>query len=170
MRSYKGVQNHPELDYQIQEVFYFITYATFNLAHWLLAFVYLVLSYQIELTAKKLPDDQYNYRLNALNIFVCLLNVASPLIECVCDIRKNFKVAGIAVDVEQMSLVLSCIVLILGMARLARFVRDLTKIMVNKIMFLSHIVAYLFIIVANIVQAAAYYKGGSRVYEIATIF
>ena len=60
-----------------------------------------------------------------------------------------------------MLLAISCIVLILGMARLARFVRDLTKIMVNKIMFLSHIVAYLFIIVANIVQSAAYYEGGS---------
>jgi hypothetical protein len=48
---------------------------TFNLAHWLFAFSYLALSYRMELTAKNLPADTHNCRLNTVNILVCLFNV-----------------------------------------------------------------------------------------------
>jgi hypothetical protein len=67
-----------------------------------------------------------------------------------------------------MLLVLSCIVLIWGIARMARIVRDSSNMLVNKLMIVLHIVAYLFIIIVNIVQTAAYYKGG-KVYEITSI-
>jgi hypothetical protein len=50
---------------------------TFNVAHWLLAFSYLALSYRIELIAKKLPEDIHNYKLGAINTLVCLINVAA---------------------------------------------------------------------------------------------
>jgi hypothetical protein len=69
-----------------------------------------------------------------------------------------------------MLLVISCIVLIWGIARLARLVRDLRVMLVNRAMIVLHIVAYLFIIVVNIVQSAAYFKNSLRAYEIMTIF
>jgi hypothetical protein len=68
-----------------------------------------------------------------------------------------------------MLLVISCIVLIWGIARLARLVRDLKAMLVNKAMIVLHIVAYLFIIVVNIVQSPAYFKDSLRAYEIMTI-
>ena len=53
---------------------------------------------------------------------------------------------------------------------MARIVRDSSNLLANKVMIVMHIFAYLFIIAANIVQAAASYKGGGlRVYEITTI-
>ena len=68
-----------------------------------------------------------------------------------------------------MLLAISCIVLIWGIARLARLVRDLTVMLVNKAMIVSHIVAYLFIIVINIVQTATYFRDSLGAYEIITI-
>ena len=69
-----------------------------------------------------------------------------------------------------MSLVLSCFVLVWGIARLARIVHKLSTMLVNKGMIVSHIVAYLFIIVANTVQTLYYVKNpGFRAYEISTI-
>ena len=62
-----------------------IANATFNLAHWLFAFSYLVLSYRIELSVRKIQEDTHKFRLNLANIFVCLLNVAIPLIVWVFD-------------------------------------------------------------------------------------
>ena len=52
---------------------------------------------------------------------------------------------------------------------MARIVRDSSNLLANKVMIVMHIVAYLFIIAVNIVQAAAYYKGGFIAYEIMTI-
>lgn len=82
--------------------------------------------------------------------------------------KGNYKVANITFNVEQISLVLSCIVLIWSIARMARIVRDSRNILVNKLMIVMHIVAYLFIILVNIVQTAAFYKFGSRAFEITT--
>ncbi len=107
--------------------------------------------------------------MNAFNIFVCLLNVAIPLIVWVFDSRGNYEVASITFYFEQFLLVLSCIVLIWGIARLARILKDLSNLLANKVMIVMHIVAYLFIIAVNIVQAAAVYKGGLRAFEITTI-
>ena len=56
----------------------------------------------------------------------------------------------------------------LGIARMARIVRDSSNLLANKVMIVMHIVAYLFIIAVNIVQAA-FYKGGLRMFEITTI-
>jgi hypothetical protein len=95
--------------------------------------------------------------------------VALPFLVWVLNMRGNYKVASITFNVEQILLVLSCIVLIWGIARLARILKDLSNLLANKVMILMHIVAYLFIIAVNIVQTAAYYKGGLRAFEITTI-
>jgi len=79
-RYYKGVLKHPKVVFQLIEAFIFICYTTFYLAHWLFAFSYLVLSYQIELNAKRQPLNIYNRRLNAVNITVCLLTVLLQLL------------------------------------------------------------------------------------------
>ncbi len=110
-----------------------------------------------------MSQDTHKCRLNDVNIFVCLLNVALPLIVWVFNMRGNYRVANTTFDIEQSLLILSCIVLIWGIARMARIVRDSSNMLVNKLMIVSHIVAYLSIIIVNIVQAAAYYKGGLRV-------
>jgi hypothetical protein len=65
--------------------------------------------------------------------------------------KGEYKVVGIANDVEQFSLALSCKVLVWGICRLAKIVRDFNKMLVNKVMILSHIVAYLLIIIVNII-------------------
>ena len=107
---------------------------TFNLAHWLFAFSYLVLSYQIELTLKQLPADTYNCRLNAANIVVCLLSVTIPAICWVSNMREKFNFSNFAFDVDQLLLVPSCIALIWGITRLARILGDLSNMLVNKVM------------------------------------
>jgi hypothetical protein len=127
---------------------------TFNLAHWLFAFSYLVLSYQIELTLKQLPVETYNSRLNAINIVVCLLNVTIPTICWVSNMREKYKVTNLAFYVDQLLLVPSCIALIWGILRMARLLGDSSNMLVNKVMIVSHTVAYLSIIVANIVECA----------------
>ena len=85
------------------------------------------------------------------------------------NITGNYEVAAITFYIEQMSLVLSCIVLIWGITRLVRLAQDFSNMLVNKMLILSHIVAYLFIILVNISQTAASYKGGLRAFEISTI-
>jgi hypothetical protein len=40
----------------------------------------LALSYRLELISKELPEYTHNFRLNMVNIIVCLLNVAIPAI------------------------------------------------------------------------------------------
>ena len=69
---------------------------TFNLAHWFFAFSYLALSYRMELTAKKLPADTYNCRLNTLNILVCLFNVILPAIVWIYTAKEEKKAYVIA--------------------------------------------------------------------------
>ena len=74
-KSNKGDLKNYDLAVQVLLSFSFTTNTTFNLAHWVFAFSYLVLSYQIELTAKNSPKDTYSRRLNIINFLVCLLNV-----------------------------------------------------------------------------------------------
>ena len=85
---------------QILQACEFTSFTTFDLAHWFFAFSYLVLSYRIELTAKKLPLDIYNCLLNTVNIIVCLFNVVVPAIVWIYNMKGEFKVAEIAFDVE----------------------------------------------------------------------
>ena len=94
--------------------------------------------------------------------------MALPLIFWVFKVKGKYKVAGITFDAEKVSLALSCIVLICGIARLARTLWDFSNFLANKVMIVMHIVAYLFIILVNIVQTAAFYKFGSRAFEITT--
>ena len=56
--------------------------------------------------------------------------------------------------------------MIWGIARLARIVRKLSTILVNKVMIVSHIVAYLFIIVANTIQG---FSSSLKEFEIMSI-
>ena len=67
-----------------------------------------------------------------------------------------------------MSLALSCVVLIWGICRMVRFVGSMNNIMANKVTIIMHIVAYLFIIVANATQTMLYF-GSIRAFEISTI-
>jgi hypothetical protein len=89
LRNYNGNINHIDLANQILSACFFTVNTTFNLAHWLFAFSYLVLSYRMELTAKKMPADTYNCRLNALNIIVCLFNVIVPAIYWIYDAKRD---------------------------------------------------------------------------------
>ncbi len=75
---------------------YFTANTTFNLAHWLFAFSYLVLSYRMELKIKGQPEDTHNCRLNMVNIIVCLFNVAIPAIIWIYFMKDQYEVATIA--------------------------------------------------------------------------
>jgi hypothetical protein len=86
-RLIKGGLNHYDLAVQILQACFFTVNTTFNLAHWFFAFSYLILSYQMELTAKKLPADTQNCRLNTLNILFCLFNVIMPAINWIYTVK-----------------------------------------------------------------------------------
>ncbi len=79
-RNLTGGLKHFNLSVQILQACNFTLNTTFNLAHWFFAFSYLVLSYRMEQTAKKLPADTHNCRLNTLNILFCLFSVIVPAI------------------------------------------------------------------------------------------
>ncbi len=123
---------------------------TFNLAHWVFAFSYLALSYRLELISKNLPEDTHNCRLNTANVIVCLINVAVPAIHWVLHIKEENKAALITYYIEQLLLVASCIVLVWAICSLVRLSKSLSEKMVNKVMIIMHIVAYLVIIIANV--------------------
>ena len=111
-RNYKGDLNHIDLANQILRACNFTANTTFNLAHWVFAFSYLALSYRIELISKNLPQNSHNRRLKTVNLIVCLINVAIPAIVWVFNRQEEYKAADITYDIEQLSLVASCIVLV----------------------------------------------------------
>jgi hypothetical protein len=76
--------------------------------------------------------------------------VAIPAIVWVLWIEEEYKAALITLDIEQLSLVASCIVLVWAICRLVRLAKSLSEKMVNKVMIIMHIVAYLVIIIANV--------------------
>ena len=76
-----------------------ISYTMFNMAHWTFAFSYLVLSYRMELTAKNLPEDTYNCRLNTVNILVILFTVVVSAIVCIFAAKRENKATNIANDI-----------------------------------------------------------------------
>ena len=90
---------HDNLSTQLIETCYFFSVSTFNLAHWLFAYSYLVLSFKIELMAKDLPEDTHNFRLTTLNIIVCLLNVIIPAILWGCIVNGKTRVESIAFSI-----------------------------------------------------------------------
>jgi hypothetical protein len=125
------------------------TYSTsYNLAHWFLAFGYLVVSFRIELKTKNLPEETHNCKLNTVNILVCLFIVVIPAISWICfhdqEIPKNEIVfEAVIFGVTIFSLVLSCIALVWSICKLARLVSSKRGVMVNKKVVIMHIVCYL---------------------------
>ncbi len=99
---------------------------------------------------------------------MCLLNVAIPAIVWVYCILGEYKAADITIDFEQFSLVLSCIVLVWSMCRLVRIVQSVSDKLVNKLMIILHITAYLFIIIVN-VALIKFDNRFLRAYEIFTV-
>jgi hypothetical protein len=67
------------------------------------------------------------------------------------------------------SLILSCIVLIWSICRLARIVGSLSDMMVSKVMLVMHIATYLFIIFVNVLVNLTYFCGSFRTMKISTI-
>ena len=63
-------------------------------------------------------------------------------------------------------LVASCIVLVWAICRLVRLAKSLSEKMVNKVMIIMHIVAYLVIIIINFLVNVSYYSEGKSAYEI----
>ena len=53
-----------------------------------------------------------------------------------------------------------------AICRLVRLAKSLSEKMVNKVMIIMHIVAYLVIIMANVLSYGSYGKNGLRAYEI----
>ena len=68
-----------------------------------------------------------------------------------------------------MSLVVSCIVLVWAICRLVRLAKSLSEKMVNKVMIIMHIVAYLVVIIVNVLSYGAYNKESLRAAEIYTM-
>ena len=79
---------------------YFIESTTFNLAHWMFAFSYLVVSYRIELSICDLPKKTFGYRLSFFNFTFCLLNVAIPALYWLYYSKDEYKLVGIFNDVD----------------------------------------------------------------------
>ncbi len=101
------------------------------------------------MTSKKLPEHTYNCQLNTVNILVCTYIVTIEAIYWVFNVNGDLKAANLTLDVENLSLVISCFVLVWGLSRLVRLVRDLSKQFVNKGMMILHITAYLIIFIVN---------------------
>ncbi len=120
----------------------------------------MALSYRLELISKNLPANTHNYRLNTVNVIVCLINVAIPAIVWVFNIKKEGKAAFITYEIEQLSLVASCIVLVWAICRLVRLAKSLSEKIVNKVMIIMHIIAYFVIIMSNVLSYATSYKDG----------
>jgi hypothetical protein len=129
----------------------------------------LALSYRLELISKNLPENTHNCRLNTVNVIVCLANVAIPAIYWVFDIKDEYNAATITYEIEQLSLVASCIVLVWAICRLIRLAKSLSEKIINKVMIIMHIVAYLAIIMVNVLWYVAYSKDGLRAYKISSI-
>ena len=138
------------------------------MAHWVFAFSYLALSYRLELISKDLPEDTHNRRLNTVNVIVCLFNVAIPAIYWVFNMKDKVKASYITDDIEQLSLVASCIVLVWAICRLVRLAKSLSEKMVNKVMIIMHIVAYLVTIIVNVLAYVTYSRS-LRALTISTI-
>jgi hypothetical protein len=68
-----------------------------------------------------------------------------------------------------MSIVGSCIVLVWAICRLVRLANSLSKKMVNKVMVIMHIVAYMAIIISNCLGYLTFLDGGLKSYKIIAI-
>jgi hypothetical protein len=83
-----------------------------------------------------MPEDTYSRRLNLANIIVFICNVAVPAIAWIYDIKEEYTVADVAFDLEQLSLILSCLVLAWGIRRLVRLVQFDSDLLAKKAMII----------------------------------
>jgi hypothetical protein len=102
-----------------------------------------------------MPNDTYNCRLNTVNFVVSLITVLIPAIDWVLHNHKELNRAEMIFDyLENISLAASCFILVWGFQRLIKMVQSAKDDIVNKSMIFWHIVAYFFILTANIVQCS----------------
>ena len=129
----------------------FLIITTFNLAHWFFAYNYWALSWRIDLVSDRMPAEAYNFRLKIVNIMVCLLTVLMPVIEWLLFIFRKWKYYTIFAISENLSLVISCGILVSGFKRLIGVVKSVNSHVVDKAIITWNIIAYFFIVIANIV-------------------
>ena len=77
-----------------------------------------------------------------------LFTILVPAIDWVLYNKKEAKLFTIVMIADNLSLVISCIILIWGFMRLIKVVTD---VFVDKTIIVWHIIAYFFVVVANIV-------------------
>jgi len=121
----------------------------------------------MEQIKNNLPEDTYKCRLDTLNILVCLFNVVVPAIVWLFIALGMLKAAVITYDISYASLVMSCIALIWGIHRMARFYEIKNDMLPNKAIIVMHIFSYLFIIIANPIQVMT--ASNAKAYEISSI-
>lgn len=111
-----------------------------------------------------MSQETYEKRLNTINIVVSAIIVLIPTIDWILA-GKN-EVYVILAYAENLPLVLSCVILVLGFKRVFRIVASPTDHIVNRQIIVLHIIAYFFIVTANIAVNFFYYSWKS--YAIAT--
>ena len=115
-----------------------------------------------------MSPDIYNCRLNTFNIVVSLITVLMPAIDWVLWIYPELFRAYVIVGMsENLCLAISCVILIWGFKRLVRIVQSTNDHVVKKSVIFWHIVAYFFVVIANILTM--FFTKTLRMYEIATI-
>jgi hypothetical protein len=110
------------------------------------------------LQSGKSPDT-YNTRLKIFNVVVTLITVLMPAIDWVLFNNRKMRSYTIVGLSENISLVISCCILVWGFKRLIK-VMKLTTVdtLVDKTIITWHIIAYFFVVVANLVQYFVYFK------------
>jgi len=98
-----------------------------------------------------MSPDIHNCKLNTVNIVVSLINVLLPSICWVLSNHSELTTAYMIVgELDNVCLILSCVVLVWGFKKLISLVQS-DQHLVNKGMIIWHIIAYFFIVIAQIV-------------------
>ena len=129
----------------------------FNQAHWLFAYNYWVLSWRIELLQEEMSPDTYNKSLRIIYIVVTLITVGMPAIDWVLFNNRKMRAFSLVWLAENISLAISCFILTWGFKRLIK-IMSTDDVLVDKAFIFWHIIAYFFIVIANVVQAFLYFK------------
>ena len=108
------------------------------------------MSWRAELVRDRMSPDIYNRRLNAVNIVVSLITVLIPAIDWVLYSYSLDRAYTIVYYADNLSLLLSFVILIWGFKRLTRIVQSTNDHVVKKSVLIWHIAAYFFVIIANI--------------------
>lgn len=93
-----------------------------------------------------------------------------PAISWICVAFGKIKAAKIIYYISQASLAMSCVVIVWGISKMVIFFGSFDEMLPNKITIIMHIFAYLFVIIANVLQLIlADDDDGWKDYEILTI-